>query len=291
MTNSVTVNGNTYNDGNVAPNNMGAGGHRDYLIPMLSDAVSDLAAKQSAAATANGVLAITYVFSTTTADSDPGAGALRLDNATQNAATTIRADVLDSLGIDWTTVLNTFDASSSAVKGQIRLSKIADGTKWLTFNVTARATPAGYRNFTVANTGSSSANPFANGDPLLLAFTRSGDIGSTGPAGSLIRRVTSIASSATPTPDSATTDAYVITALAVPATFGAPTGAPVNEQGLTIRIKDNGTARALAFNATYRASTDLALPTTTIANKTLRIGFMYNSADSKWDLVGVLNNI
>lgn len=46
---SVTVNGNTYNDGDIAPNNMGNGGHRTYLMPMLADTVADLAAKKASA--------------------------------------------------------------------------------------------------------------------------------------------------------------------------------------------------------------------------------------------------
>lgn len=99
------------------------------------------------------------------------------------------------------------------------------------------------------------------------------------------------ASNATPTPNSDTTDIHTITAQAAAATFGAPTGTPVQGQKLIIRIKDNATARALSWNAIYRASSDLALPTTTVLSKTLYCGFIYNSTDTKWDLVAVLNNI
>jgi hypothetical protein len=45
----VTVNGNTYNDGSTTGKYMGNGGHRANLIPMLSDSVTDLAAKVAAA--------------------------------------------------------------------------------------------------------------------------------------------------------------------------------------------------------------------------------------------------
>jgi len=104
-------------------------------------------------------------------------------------------------------------------------------------------------------------------------------------------RTTAITSSSTPTPDVSTTDEYIITALAESATFGAPTGTPVQGQKLIIRIKDNGTARSLSWNSIYRASSDLALPTTTTASKTMYLGFIYNSTDSKWDLVAKLDNI
>ena len=99
------------------------------------------------------------------------------------------------------------------------------------------------------------------------------------------------ASNAAPTPNSDTTDIHTITALAEAATFGAPTGTPVQGQKLIIRIKDNATAQTLAWNAIYRASSDLALPTTTVSSKTLYCGFIYNSTDSKWDLVALINNI
>jgi hypothetical protein len=102
----------------------------------------------------------------------------------------------------------------------------------------------------------------------------------------LAPRVTSTASSGTPTPDADTTDIYILTALAAGATFGAPTGTPVQGQALVIRIKDNGTARALAFNAIYRA-VGATLPTTTVISKTMYLGLIYNSTDTKWDVVAV----
>ena len=108
------------------------------------------------------------------------------------------------------------------------------------------------------------------------------------------RRTVSITSSATPAPDISVTDVYLITALAAAATFGAPTQSstpPMDGQTLLFRVKDNGTVRALAWNTIYRASADLLLPTSTVAGKTLYVGFMYNAADAKWDLLSVLNNV
>lgn len=97
-------------------------------------------------------------------------------------------------------------------------------------------------------------------------------------------RVGTTASSATPTPDADANDMYTVTALAAGATFGAPTGTPTNGQKLVIRIKDNGTARTLAFNAIYRAI-GITLPTTTVISKTIYLGMIYNSADTKWDVI------
>lgn len=100
------------------------------------------------------------------------------------------------------------------------------------------------------------------------------------------RRMTSIASSATPTPNAGTTDGYTITALAANATFGAPTGTFADMKGLIIRIKDNGTARTLAWNAAY-VPRGVALPTTTVAGKYLTVGFLYNATTSTWDCIAV----
>ena len=99
---------------------------------------------------------------------------------------------------------------------------------------------------------------------------------------------TSITSSATPTPARASKKTeYVITALEEAATFGAPTGTPENGDLLLITVKDDGTARTLAFNAIYTAPYSADKPTTTTGGKTLIMLFRYNSASSKWELLYV----
>ena len=135
-------------------------------------------------AAAGGAYALPYVFDTGIADADPGTGKLRLSSTTQNAATVMRLDLVAG-GQDYTTLLDTFDASTSVIKGSIRLVKQADVSKWMTFDVTARAALTGYRNFNVACTGGSSANPFAAGDALMLFFQRNGDRGQPGANGVL----------------------------------------------------------------------------------------------------------
>ncbi|MBT9168339.1 MAG: hypothetical protein DDT19_01684 [Syntrophomonadaceae bacterium] len=84
--------------------------------------------------------------------------------------------------------------------------------------------------------------------------------------------------------DVSTTDIFVITAQAGALLFNAPGGAPVQGQRLVIRIRDNGTARALTWNAVFRAM-GTALPSTTVVNKTKYLGFFYNLTEVRWDLV------
>lgn len=99
---------------------------------------------------------------------------------------------------------------------------------------------------------------------------------------------TTSATTITPAGDSC--DSYLVTALATNPTFAAPSGTPTDQQRLLLRIKDNATARTLTWDAIYRASTDLALPTVTVISKTMYLMFVYNATDTKWDFVAFLNN-
>lgn len=101
----------------------------------------------------------------------------------------------------------------------------------------------------------------------------------------ITKRVVSGASYTTSTTINADiTDIYDITAQAGALLFNAPTGTPTNGQSLIIRIKDNGTARALTWNAIFSGILD-TLPSTTTLSKLLVMGFMYNSTTSKWEFI------
>jgi hypothetical protein len=98
-----------------------------------------------------------------------------------------------------------------------------------------------------------------------------------------------VASASTITPTAGTTNQYNVTALATPATIAAPSGTPIDGQKLTIRIKDDGTGRALTWTTTSGAYRVIGttLPTTTTASKTVYVGCVYNAADVFWDVVAV----
>jgi hypothetical protein len=88
------------------------------------------------------------------------------------------------------------------------------------------------------------------------------------------------------TPDVSVGDIYCYTALASALTINAPIGTPTNGDKLIFRILDNGTARALTWNATYTVI-GVTLPTTTVINKTTYVGCMYNANNTRWDVVAV----
>ena len=81
-------------------------------------------------------------------------------------------------------------------------------------------------------------------------------------------------------------DMVKITAQAAALALANPTGIAIPGVGLVIRIKDNGTARAITYGTQYRA-VGVTLPNTTVINKTLYLGMIYNSDDTKWDVTAV----
>jgi hypothetical protein len=83
-------------------------------------------------------------------------------------------------------------------------------------------------------------------------------------------------------------DQYASTAQSEALTINADAGTPTDGQKMIFRFKDNGTARALTWTTgtskSFRA-VGITLPTTTVASKTLYVGCVYNSADSRWDAI------
>jgi hypothetical protein len=107
--------------------------------------------------------------------------------------------------------------------------------------------------------------------------------------GKIIPRIVSITSGTPITPAGDSAEVYEVTALATAATINAPSGSPVDGQKLVLRIKDNGTARALTWTTTsgaYRAI-GVSLPTTTVLSKVTYVGCIYNAQDSYWDVIAV----
>ncbi len=173
------------------------------------------------------------------------------------------------------------------------------------FNIKMNASNTGASTINISGLGAKSltkggATALASGDLLIdgvYKITYDGtqfQVSGISAATSTSPRVVSAASYTTDTGTSlsvATADVFIVTAQAGGLLFNAPGGSPAQAQKLIIRIKDDGTARALTYNAVFRASSDLPLPTTTVLSKTLYMGFIYNSTDTKWDLLAVMNNL
>lgn len=111
---------------------------------------------------------------------------------------------------------------------------------------------------------------------LLKALTKKPSVQSVSSAGTV-----------TPTFDD---DEVIITAQAAALNLANPTGTAVEGVGIVIRIKDNGTARAITYGTQYRAI-GVTLPTTTVISKTLYLGMIFNNTDTKWDVVAVCQEV
>jgi hypothetical protein len=92
-----------------------------------------------------------FTFSATTTDADPGAGTLRASTAAYASAGSysLYIDLAEFNGTDVTAWLDSFDDTSSGVKGIIRLHSLADPTKWVEVLVTGWTTATGYRKLAV----------------------------------------------------------------------------------------------------------------------------------------------
>lgn len=99
----------------------------------------------------------------------------------------------------------------------------------------------------------------------------------------ITRRVVTVTQSATPTINTDNTDVASITGLAQAITSMTTnlSGTPVDGDMLMIRITDDGTARAIAWGASFESST-VTLPPTTVISTMLAVGFLWNTASSKW---------
>lgn len=104
----------------------------------------------------------------------------------------------------------------------------------------------------------------------------------------IIPRSVGIASDANPTPNADTTDLFYVSLLAADAVINTPSGTPHDGQLLTIRITSDATPRLLSFDPIYLFPSSITAPTTTVANETVYLDFIYNSLSSKWECMNVL---
>lgn len=100
-------------------------------------------------------------------------------------------------------------------------------------------------------------------------------------------RILSDTSQATLTPDIDDYNIYSLSAQAAALTVAAPAGTPNDGDAMIIRLKDNGTARAITWNAAYENISGLSNLATTVINKWHVIGMLYNAGTSKWQIVSI----
>lgn len=122
-------------------------------------------------------------FATSTTAGDPGAGYLRLNNASPASATMIYMSETDADGTSIAALLATWDDSTTTGhRGVLSMVKATDQTVWRQFDITAALTDSGtYDRLTVSHLAGNGS--FDADDLLYLTFSRTGDKGATGSTG------------------------------------------------------------------------------------------------------------
>lgn len=120
----------------------------------------------------------TFTFSTTTADSDPGSGTLRLNNATASSATAAYIDNNNSGGSDISAWLDSFDdTGESAFRGHLHLyDSSSPTTVFRIYKVTGSVTDGtGYRKLVLDHVAG--AGTYTNGNTIIAAWLPRGATG------------------------------------------------------------------------------------------------------------------
>lgn len=156
-------------------------------------------------------------------------------------------------------------------------------------NTTADFTRTGITTFSanvvLGSSGLSSNGSFGTAGQILASNGTATYWSST-----LAPRVNTATSTTTLNWNSDNYEQYQLTALSSICTISADSGTPVNGRKIIFRLEDNGNARALTWtngvSNSFRAI-GTTLPTATVANKTVYVGAIYNSTDSRWDVIAV----
>ena len=144
--------------------------------------------------------------------------------------------------------------------------------------------------------GSQTANTFYAGPSTGGAATATfralvnADIPGTLSSKRIDPRVSSSASAASVTPDVSLYDQICFTALAADLTINAPIGTLVDGTKLMFRLLDNGVSRLLNWDGTF-TSIGVTLPTATTISKTTYVGCIYNSNNTRWDVIAVTTQV
>lgn len=124
--------------------------------------------------------ATTQAYSTTTTDSDPGSGIFRFNNATIASATAAYVDNNEAGGSSIIGYLDSFDDSSSVVKGILVFRGVTSPTAFAIFQVTGSVVDGtGYRKLTLVYLAS--GGTFTNTNVFAFTFHRTGDLDSSSP--------------------------------------------------------------------------------------------------------------
>jgi len=123
-----------------------------------------------------------FLFDSSTSMADPGAGDFRLNNATLASVTAAAFDDLSAASgnPDVSAAVLTWDDSTSTVRGYLTIKDAAAPQNFAVYAITGASTDnVGWTQ--LALTHVASAGSFTNGNQCTVEFSRTGDLGATGP--------------------------------------------------------------------------------------------------------------
>ena len=124
-----------------------------------------------------------YTFDTSTANSDPGTGKIRLSNSTQTSAAEAYIDITDDNSNSIQSFLLSIKAVTSAIKGHMRIASRTDSTQFLLYPIDDLTDNTGWWTLDLDTISSSGGSAFINNQDILISFTTVGDRGDTGQKG------------------------------------------------------------------------------------------------------------
>lgn len=127
-----------------------------------------------------------YYFSDVTANADPTAGRVRLDNATQDLATTIRVSQSNARLDDVTPWLDVMRGGATSPLGTVTLFDAVNPGRFIRWDLNTMTDQGAYWDLGVSVIESSHDNPFVDGGGVVVSFIPGvSAAGSTVPIGSL----------------------------------------------------------------------------------------------------------
>ena len=229
---------------------------KDYV-----DAVAGSATAAAASATAAATSATDAAASATTAATSETNAASSETNAATSAT-------------------NASNSASAAATSASNASSAASSASTSASNASTYATNASTSASNASTSASNAATSATN------AATSETNAASSATAAANYPRVTSYTTTTSITPNFATTDMYILTALASNITINAATGMSDGDK-LLFRFLDNGTARTITWNAVY-VDANASKPVATVSTKTTYVGMVYNAGLSRWDVIAVI---
>ena len=150
-----------------------------------ASSATSAASSATSATSAVAAVAWKYTFDNSTSMADPGAGEIRLNNATLASVTNIAIDATsaDTGNPDVSDLIASIDdGTNSTHEGYIFVRKSGTPATFMAYNVTGAITDnTGWLQIPVSHAASNGT--LTNADTLYISFSRSGNVGATGATG------------------------------------------------------------------------------------------------------------